>query len=276
MMNLWRAEWLKTRKRPANIGILAVAAVIVVAGILIWCIVALVEGKESTTYASALAALPFPSGLIFPVQILSVIGSLLAIVFVANSVGSEYSRDTWKMILPRQGSRLSFLWTKLLMAVVCMVALIIVTIVMGQIAAWLGLLLLGGDLVRSGGTMLAEQLQAVTYTLMQMILYGVMTLLAAVVTRSTIGGIVAGFVLAQVLGIIAFLSKVAALLLPTSHLQNLYASWVIKEPAMIEQTTAMFGRTIAPALSLAVVLGYIAVFLGLSLWLFQKRDMAGN
>lgn len=275
-MNLWRAEWLKTRRRPANIGTLLVSLVIVVAVIVIFAIVALAEGKGSQQYTETLNSLAFPSGLQFPVQVLGFIGSLMGIVFMSNAIGSEYSRDTWKMILPRQGSRLSFLLTKLLMGLFCMVLMIVLTMVLGQLVAWVAVLMMGGDLVQSGGITFADQIKGVSYTLMLMVFYGVLALLASVVTRSTIGGIVAGFVAAQILGVVAFISKAAALVLPVSHLQNLNARWLLKEPQLLEQVNNQFGRAIAPAVSLAVVLGYIAVFIAVSLWLFKKRDMAGQ
>jgi ABC-type transport system involved in multi-copper enzyme maturation permease subunit len=99
---------------------------------------------------------------------------------------------------------------------------------------------------------------------------------AAVATRSTIGGIVIGFVSMQVLGLASFLSTLAAKILPYAHLQNISAEWVTKRPEMKAQVLQMFGGSVSPNVSLAVVLGYIAVFVAIAVWMFKTRDMAGQ
>lgn len=274
MMNLWRAEWLKTYRRPANWGILGISLLVLIIVYAIIIGMALYEGQNSLTYAEVRRQLAFPSGMGAAMQVLSALGSLLSIVFVANIIGSEYTRDTWKMILPRRGNRLVFLSTKLLMGLFCMALLIVTMLVLGQVLAWVGVALLGGEFGGAGS--LAEQLKGVVSTLMDMVFYGVLTLVAAVATRSTIGGIVVGFVSSQILGVAAFLSTVAAKILPVAHLQNISAQWVFKQPEMNMQINQMFGGPISPMVSLAVVLGYIAVFIAVSIWMFKSRDMAGQ
>jgi ABC-2 type transport system permease protein len=274
MLNLWRAEWLKTYRRPANWGILGISLLVLA---LVYAIVigmALSDGETSANYLAIRQQLGFPNGMGIAMQVLSALGSLLSIVFVANIIGSEYTRDTWKMILPRRGNRLLFLSTKLLMGLFCMALLIVVMLLLGQILAWIGVTLMGGAFSGSGS--LADQMKGVASTLMDMVFYGVLTLVAAVATRSTIGGIVVGFVSSQILGVASFLSTLAAKILPVAHLQNISAHWVMKQPEMTAQIQQMFGRQIDPAVSLAVVLGYIAVFLAVAVWMFKTRDMAGQ
>ncbi len=274
MMNLWRAEWLKTYRRPANWGILGISLLVLVIVYTIVVGVALSEGSGSPTYTEVIQQLAFPNGMGIAMQIVSALGSLLSIVFVANIIGSEYTRDTWKMILPRRGNRLVFLATKLLMGLFCMALLIVVMLVLGQALAWIGVAVLGGDFSRSGS--LVDQLKGVVSTLMDMVFYGVLTLVAAVVTRSTIGGIVIGFVASQVLGLASFLSTLAAKILPVTHLQNISSQWVTKRPEVVQIVEQQFGRQIDPLVSLAVVLGYIAVFIAVAVWMFKTRDMAGQ
>jgi ABC-type transport system involved in multi-copper enzyme maturation permease subunit len=274
MMNLWRAEWLKTYRRPANWGILGITLVVLVALYAILTGMALYDGPGSATHTEMSQMLGFPSGMGAAMQVLSAIGSLLSIVFVANIIGSEYTRDTWKMILPRRGNRLVFLGTKLLMGLFCMALLIVTTLVLGQLLGWIGVAVIGGSFTGSGS--LTDQLKAAFSALMDMAFYGVITLLAAVATRSTIGGIVVGFVSTQILGVASLLSKTAAKILPVAHLQNISAQWVFKQPEMAAQIEGMFGGPISPAVSLAVVLGYIAAFIAISIWLFKTRDMAGQ
>ncbi|HYF62376.1 MAG TPA: ABC transporter permease [Herpetosiphonaceae bacterium] len=274
MLNLWRAEWLKTYRRPANWGILGITVVVLVALYAILTGMALYDGPGSATHAEMIQMLGFPSGMGAAMQVLSGIGSLLSIVFVANIIGSEYTRDTWKMILPRRGNRLAFLSTKLLMGLFCMALLIVTTLVLGQLLAWIGVAILGGSFTGPGT--LADQLKAAFSALMDMAFYGVITLVAAVATRSTIGGIVVGFVSTQVLNVASMLSETAAKILPVAHLRNISAHWVFKQPEMDMQLNQMFGGLISPVVSLAVVLGYIAVLAAAGIWMFKSRDMAGQ
>jgi ABC-2 type transport system permease protein len=274
MLNLWRAEWLKTYRRPANWGILGISLLVLALVYVIVIGMAISDGEASATYAEVSRQLAFPNGMAIALQVLSALGALLSIVFVANIIGSEYTRDTWKMILPRRGNRLLFLSTKLLMGLFCMALLIVVMLLFGQVLAWIGVTILGGDFGGSGS--LAEQLKGVASTLMDMVFYGVLTLIAAVATRSTIGGIVVGFVAMQILGVASFLSKTAAKILPYAHLQNISAEWVTKRTEMKAQILQMFGGPISPVVSLVVVLGYIAVFIALAVWMFKTRDMAGQ
>ena len=274
MLNLWRAEWLKTYRRPANWGILGISLLVLA---LVYAIVigmAISDGKASQTYAEVSRQLAFPNGMAIAMQVLSALGSLLSIVFVANIIGSEYTRDTWKMILPRRGNRLLFLSTKLLMGLFCMALLIVVMLLLGQVLAWIGVTILGSEFGGSGS--LADQLKAAFSTLMDMAFYGVITVVAAVATRSTIGGIVVGFVSTQILGVASLLSKTAAKILPVAHLQNISAQWVMKQPDMTAQVEGMFGGPISPMVSLAVVLGYIVALVAAGIWLFKTRDMAGQ
>lgn len=274
MMNLWRAEWLKTYRRPANLGILAIVLVVLVALYSILTGMALYEGPNSATHTEMSQQLGFPSGMGAAMQVLSVLGSLLSIVFVANIIGSEYTRDTWKMILPRRGNRLAFLSVKLLMGLFCMALLIVTTLVLGQLLAWIGVAILGGSFTGSGS--LSDQLKAAFSALMDMAFYGVITLVAAVATRSTIGGIVVGFVSTQILGVASLLSQTAAKILPVAHLQNISAQWVFKQPELDMQLNQMFGGPMSPVVSLAVVLGYIAALAVAGTWMFKTRDMAGQ
>ena len=280
-LNLWRAEWLKTRRRPANLGILAVMILLVVGITLIWAFYALSQGKTSEEAVEALQAFAFPGAISFSLMIIGGLGWILGIIFMANSVGSEYSRDTWKMILPRQGSRIAFVLVKLLIGLAFMALLIVLTMVAAQIAGWLGVLLLGGSFTSTEAFSLSAFFQSLVPILMQIVLFACVTLVAAVVTRSSIGGIVIGFV-AYVVFNLAAISTIAARIVPTTHLDNLNIHWLYGSlPAdvqtmMREQMTDTFGMEISVTTSLLVVLGYVVGCVALALFMFKNRDMAGQ
>ena len=113
MWNLFLAEWMKTRKRPANWVLAFLVLGILLIAFTATTIVAWYEAQENQTSTSAQQLMTFPHGFRLPLLVLSALGSLIGIVFVANSVGSEYSGDTWKALLPRRGNRRDFLISKL-------------------------------------------------------------------------------------------------------------------------------------------------------------------
>ncbi len=278
-MNLWRAEWLKTRRRPANLGILAVTVGLVVIITLIWAFYALSQGRTSMDTIAALQTFAFPNALMFALVVIGNLGWILGIVFMANSIGSEYGRDTWKMILPRQGSRIAFVVVKLLIALAFMLLLIALTLLAGQIAGWLGVLLLGGSFSPIVSVSFATLLQSLVPILMDIALFACVALLAAVVTRSSVGGIVLSFVAYTVFNL-ARISTIASRIVPVTHMDNLKANWLglaAEEQAMAQaQATEQFGMGISATTSLIVVLGYVIGCIALALFIFRKRDMAGQ
>lgn len=119
-LNLWRAEWLKARKRFLNRAMLGVMLVIVlVAFVAVTGIGYFYPGSD---LSETTVILPFPESLGMALELLGHLGLLLVVVFVANSVGGEYARDTWKVILPRYGSRTAFLMTKWVVGRACRLA----------------------------------------------------------------------------------------------------------------------------------------------------------
>lgn len=277
MMSLYRAEWLKMRKRPATLGIVLITLIVVVLAMGGFTAYALSQGVGSAPYEAALQLLAYPSVLQFTLSILSSLGMLLAVIFIANYVGSEYSRDTWKMILPRKGSRQLFLWMKIALTFTFILVLVAITLIVGQVVGMLGVLLLGGDIAPSTSTSLADIGKACFALVFQMGFYSLLALLAVITTRSTIGGIVIGVVASTVLGIITQLSTWAAKILPNVHIENIMLHVGVnggrENQAFIDQ---MFGQSISVWVSVAVVSAYILAFLAGSMWIFTRRDMAGG
>ncbi|MBP8252829.1 MAG: ABC transporter permease, partial [Herpetosiphon sp.] len=238
------------------------------------------QGRGTADANSVLEFMQYPGGMNAGLLVLSSIGGLMGIVFMANIIGSEYSRDTWKMILPRRGSRLSFLWTKLAMTFFAIIFLMVVSLIVAQLFGFIAAFVLGADLTASGGTTFKNIWFSGVYTFMQIGFSAMLTLFVTVVTRSTIGGIVGGFVASQIFGVATLLSKIAALILPNMHLQNIFGTWVITDPeaqaGIQAQVLASMGREVSPMISLLVVSAYIIVFIASAAWLFKKRDMAGQ
>jgi hypothetical protein len=60
------------------------------------------------------------------------------------------------------------------------------------------------------------------------------------------------------------------------HLDNLRVRWADFNPKEAAYFTFLFDRSVPPFVSALVVLGYIVLLLGGSLYLFKRRDMAGE
>src|SRR5262249_42968289 len=131
MWTLCRAEWVKTWKRPANWVLASIVLGIVLIGFAGLTLVGLADGAESLDPAPQ-QLMMFPHGFQVPLVVLTALGAIIGIVFMANSVGSEYTGDTWKALLPRRGSRTDFILSKLLNALLFMVGLIVTALVIGQ------------------------------------------------------------------------------------------------------------------------------------------------
>ncbi len=277
-LNLWRAEWLKARKRLLNRLILGIIPAII-------AVVFVTETGAGYFYpdsdfAEATEILPFPTSLDVGVELLGQLGLLLVVVFVANSVGGEYGRDMWKAILPRYGNRLASLITKWVVGLVALLVLVAAIVVSAVVFGWLGALTLGMSAEPSSVSEAAESLRHLGVTALEFIFLGTLTMFGVVVTRSTLGATITGILTPIILQLVGpFLGRLvegAPIISPMEHLDNLRARVSEFTPEEAARFTQLFDRSVSPLASVLVVLGYITVLLVGSLYLFARRDIAGE
>jgi ABC-type transport system involved in multi-copper enzyme maturation permease subunit len=244
--------------------------------------VAYFDPEPNSTGNSAQQVMMFPQGFRLPLIVLQALGlgSLIGIVFMANSVGSEYSGDTWKALLPRRGSRIEFILSKLATCVLFMLGLIVMSLLVGQALGFVGSAILGGDLISAESFSLTDLLRSVALVLMEISVFAAITLLVTIVSRSTVVGIVLGVVGTMTFGVAARVTPYAARILPNLHLNNLQAHWMQPEGAtkteMLAQLTSSFGMEMPVVVSTLIVLGYIVGCIAIALAVFHRRDMAGQ
>jgi ABC-type transport system involved in multi-copper enzyme maturation permease subunit len=274
-VNLWRAEWLKTARRPFNqillVGVLALQTVFFLAA----PVIALVQPERFLTNISQV--LPYPHNLAQIGQTGAIVGQLLAAIFVANAVGSEYTGSTWKMILPRYGSRAAFLLAKAGIGLAAIGLLLGLMLLLGVPASLLGAALLGlrpAEPITPGGV--ALHLLEVGSAAFPMLLYGAAAFYATVATRSALAGAMLSFFGLQTVALLEPLYGRLAILLPYPHLPNILERWVFHDPATLQKVTASFGGPVSPWVSVAVVLAYSAAFVAGAFALFARRDLAGE
>jgi ABC-2 type transport system permease protein len=274
-INLLYAEWLKTYKRPANllmVGFLPLMGLFYLGSIVIK---ALIYGGNSLIDAQG--SLPLPQTLEFALGMINGLAKLMAIAFIAVNVGSEYSQDTWKMILPRQGSRTTFIIAKLSSALAAMVIFVGATIISWLLFALVGAVLLNIDSnFQALGAVINLYSKVVALCVLDMVFYGIIALMATMASRSMVGGIVFGLIALSCLEIAAELaSGNFALMLPTTHMNNIDVRW-LEKTKFIKGTIARFGHDVSIKMSLLVVWSYIFAATITTCYIFRRRDMAGN
>lgn len=284
-LNLLRAEWLKTRKRPINRGMLAIMPAFLVFFLVSTTVLALVN--PTTFLAEAEEVLPYPSNVALSVEVVTQLGFPLVAVFVATSVGSEYARDTWKAIVPRYGSRRAFLLAKWVVGLGAIPLLVVTMIGSALPLGSLGALLLDISADPASISEATMHIRRLGVTLLNFVFIGTLTLFGTVLTRSTVGGVIAGMLVPTVLTMIRdglpllqerapLLAKVAAWLLPVTHFSNLRERWAMAAPPGETLMAVLLGHPVPLVVNVLAVLGYTMLLLVASLYLFNRRDMAGE
>jgi ABC-type transport system involved in multi-copper enzyme maturation permease subunit len=291
-LNLLRAEWLKTRKRLINRVMLAIIPAflcLVMIMVMIQTAVNPGEALGDGILRDAQKLVPYPNNLRLADSTLAEFGFLIVIVFVATSVGSEYGYETWKAIVPRYGHRASFLLTKWIVGLATLLLLVVTIFGIVLPLGWIGATVLGISADTTTTLAPIAYIKSIAVTLLSFVFIGTLTLLATVVARSAVAGVVSGILVTILMTLLKdllpgiyestpLLARGLAWLLPMSHFSNLHYQWAWAEPAGETETTMalIIGHPVPSALSLLIGLGYIVIMLGVSVAIFNRRDMAGE
>jgi ABC-2 type transport system permease protein len=275
--NIFSAELLKTRKMPINIILLFILSIL---GILLlggFAVLGLVYGNSYIGDPRTIYS--YPNSLNIATFAITAFSTLICIIYSANSMGLEYSRDTWKMILPRYGSRTTFLIAKLTVAFLAMVLFMFLTLAIWLSFSFLCTKILGvtatSDYVGVGTFDIRNTIKLIIMIMARMAFYGLITMLVTLAFRSLIGGIVSGIGLSITLGNINEIPlKTLVRAMPTIHISNIEAHW-IKDNTALERLQASFGYAISLNTSLIVLFIWFVIIIGLMFYLFDKRDIAG-
>jgi ABC-2 type transport system permease protein len=242
-----------------------------------------VHGSEEIGTIQNLLGLPL--ALPFALSILSSLGTILAVILIASSVGTEYNWRTLRTMLICSESRLKLLAAKLVAAGI----LILIGMVVGLATGFLMSLLttaIGGysfDFSFATGGYLWDQFLQFWRTFYVLMPYALLGFLLAIVGRSAMPGIALG------IGIFFLESIITAFM-------SLAGGWIARIPdyllaANVRAITAlgnlpqgmgmgMGGGDLSgqmPELWQAFIIlaAYSLVFIGLAFYLFRKRDVTG-
>ena len=287
MTRLISAEFFKLRKRlMTRVLLFVLVGIMIVLYLLLLAVSKItipVHGSEEIGAIQNLLGLPL--ALPFALSILSSFGTILAVILIASSVGTEYNWRTLRTMLICSESRLKLLGAKLVAAGI----LILIGMVVGLTTGFLMSLIttaIGGysfDFSFATGGYLWDQFLQFWRTFYVLMPYALLGFLLAVVGRSAMPGIALG------IGIFFLESIVTAFM-------SLAGGWIARIPdyllaANVRAITArsnlpqgmsmgMGGNGLSdqlPELWLAFVIlaGYSLVFIGLAFYLFRKRDVTG-
>jgi ABC-2 type transport system permease protein len=291
MTRLIKAEIFKLRKRSMTYILLAILVGFIILVISISQVTVLNSpttttidnnGVSSTTVVPVVAAnVHFLPDIITAVMsILGSIGMILAVVLVANGMGSEYSWNTIRPYLLCSESRLKMFTAKLVTAAIFIVAGMIigllVTISLG--ALFTAIRGFSWDLNSGTASFIGRELLTFTRTLYVMLPYILLAFLFTVLGRSTAAGIGFGIGASVLESIITgllmmthgWLAKIPEYLLSP----NVQAINALSQSSM---RITMSSNTHTPsALHAFIVLAvYCVAFIAISFTVFRKRDVTG-
>jgi ABC-type transport system involved in multi-copper enzyme maturation permease subunit len=265
------AEFFKARRRSLYYGALAVLLFFSVLPLA----VAFAAWRSPNLRDWALDFVSYPGGLWLMLKNVQLILPMLVVVVAAGTVGGEYSAGTWKMTLPRTASRTSVMVAKFVASAMLSMGALWVAMAVSIGASALGARLLGVPFFStSAGVGGGEFLRSQAFLLLQLVLVISYGMLAAVLTRSLIGGMLLGVVMPHLLRFGTFLPF--GWLSPMTNLDLLQARWLPQSRFRAVDVESALGRSISWQTSTGTVLLFSLGFTLLAVWLFERRDLASE
>lgn len=292
MVSLLRAEAMKVLKNRVLTGFLVWLVPIGQGAFLLISIVIALVSKESARPMAMTSSHQWTVDMIgswsmiiyFPLNIL---GRLLPLAFMAVVFAGEYEWDTWKNIIPRS-QRVRLILAKYIVLITLVAASILAT----------GLISAGGFAINHrilgmnyGPEFNWEAVHSFLVNYGQQFLLGLLSLLilagfaalAAILTRSILGGLLAGLGFSVVepmsLGLLMFLRSIVAvptimnlyMLTPSFHIDNARSWFLLDGPLAASYVPA--NTEIGLGLSLTILVAWAFSLAGLAVFLFQRQDI---
>ena len=293
LLRLIGMELYKLRRRMMS---KVLSSISIVATLCLFGLIALVAFLMTRNGTSALIITNFSAGLRLPAslslvgQLILSLGEILMIILVSTIVGGEYTDKTVRLMLTRGPTRTQFVLAKVGAALVCCAIGASVMIVLGIPLGLFFNLFTGLPFTLDFFTpaWLSHALLYILITIFSLFVYSMLALFLATLGRSTAAGI-AGALTWLLLGeailrtILDFIgtatggttgdilrsvpdyfigSNTGALLQNQNQYLGFFGASSLSSPSSISNLHAIL-----------VLLGYVVAFIGLSLWLNQKRDI---
>jgi len=209
------------------------------------------------------------------------VGSLLLIILVGAAVGNEFGWGTIRQVLTRKGVRYQYISAKLIAFIICAIIGTMIAFAFGFVMAMITTAALEGgiDWGFMSTELVGEIFRNYGWTLYALIPYIILTMTFALLGRSALVGIGATLGYTMIEGIFTgvfglgneTIAKIGHYLIGPNTEALLPPTQMGGGPMM-----GGGGGTIAPpttAWAVVTLIIYCVALLGISLWLFKKRDI---
>lgn len=278
MLNMIKVELTKLRKRKMTWILLVVLAAFFC--IMVFAAYGITESppehmpEESVDELRSLLQFPDATGLIFSTA--RQIGTLLMIILVASAVGNEYGWGTIRQVLIRRGNRYKYIIAKLVAFIIAAVIGLVISLIIGFVLVSITSNLLGSinwDFITS--SYVGEFFRMFGWTLFSLLPYILLAFFFAFLGRSALAGIGGGLGFYFIESIVVvILSNAGGWLAKIPHyLIGPNADVLVPSIEMQGGPFASSGDAPSTLWAAMAVLIYSVVLLGISLWMFKKRDI---
>ena len=204
------------------------------------------------------------------------IGGILLIILAASAVGSEYGWGTVRQMLSRRGIRSHYLGAKIVSFIIIALIGIVISLIVGVALASFTTIQLAGSINWDfmSASYVGELFKMFGWTAFALLVYILLAVLFAVVGRSALVGIAGGlgYYFVEQIAIAIFNGAGGWLAEIPNYLigHNINALMATNQPYGPFMTTGTLPSLLHASVTLTI---YCLVFLALSLYLFQKRDI---
>ncbi len=236
--------------------------------------------QEVITAASM--PLRLPVSLYTSISVIMIVGTLLLIILTGTIVGGEYSGGTIRLMSTRGPTRIQFLLSKIGAILICLMIGFVVILLTGIVAGTL-LNLLSGVPTSWNFLNKGEWNYALLYLLAAMFglfVYAMLALFLATLGRTTVAGVTGAIVWVVVENSLSSVSNVlptgpvASALKTISHyLISNNISALLQNQTQYFHFTGDSPPTLTNLHAMLVLIGYLVVFITISIWVSVRRDI---
>ncbi|MFC1936467.1 ABC transporter permease [Chloroflexota bacterium] len=292
MFSLLRAEWMKVVKNRVLMGFMVWIMPVGQGAFLVISIIIALLSEESARPMALTSSHLWTMDMIMPWSMITyfpmnVFGRFLPLSFMAVVFAGEYEWDTWKNIIPRS-QRARLILAKYIVLISLVAASLLVT----------GLIMAGGFAVNHNildmgygpelnwetfSDFLVDYGQQFLLGLLSLLILAGFAALAAILTRSILGGLLASLGLSVIepmsLGLLMFIRSIINapeiiniyVLAPSFHIDNARSWFLLDIPLAASYVPA--NTAISLGLSLFILAIWAFGLTGLAVFLFQRQDI---
>ncbi|MCX6012060.1 MAG: ABC transporter permease subunit [Chloroflexi bacterium] len=278
MLDMIWVELFKLRKRRMTWILVAILAAFFCMYFLVmnYFIKHLPPGMGAHSIKEVQSLLTFPDAFKFIFIIANSIGSILIMILVASAVGNEYGWNTGRLLLTRKGNRNQFLISKLLAYIIIAIIGIVISLIIGFILAIYTTNSINGSISWNfvNASLIGDIFRMFGWTLYSLFVYILLAFFASILGRSALVGIGVGLGYYFVESIASFILNLAGGSLDNipPYLLGTNVQAILPQIQMGGPfaSTGTVPSTLHASITLAI---YSIIFLGVSFYLFRKKDI---